>query len=138
MTLFILFNGFLLPRYQVPGYWIWVYYLNPLQWAVSALVVNEFTSPDYSLPCQNVLDKTFIPQCNRFPNESIGHAWLLNAQIRTDTRWIGLSVIVLFAWLVVWNILAYFSISKIQHAKILKTLKTFHAEASTTHLVPYL
>ena len=133
MTLFILFNGFLLPRYQVPPYWIWVYYLNPLQWAVTALVVNEYTSPDYSLPCQNVPDKsyTFIPQCLKYPNESIGKAWLLNAQIRTDDRWIGLSVIVLLAWLVVWNVLAYFSISKIQHAKILRTFKTFNMDVST-------
>lgn len=28
----VLFAGFVCPRALIPGWWIWVYYINPLAW----------------------------------------------------------------------------------------------------------
>ena len=44
---FLLFTGFLMPRNSIPAWWIWMYYLNPLQYATTALSVNEMLSGSY-------------------------------------------------------------------------------------------
>jgi ABC-type multidrug transport system permease subunit len=45
---FLLFSGFLIVKTKVPDWWIWVYYISPLQWAITAIVCNEFLSDRYS------------------------------------------------------------------------------------------
>lgn len=45
---FLLFSGFLIVKSKVPDWWIWVYYISPLQWAITAIVCNEFLSDRYS------------------------------------------------------------------------------------------
>ena len=45
---FLLFSGFLISKNKVPDWWIWVYYISPLQWAITAIVCNEFLSDRYS------------------------------------------------------------------------------------------
>lgn len=48
---FLLFSGFLIAKNKVPNWWIWVYYISPLQWGVTALICNEFLSQKYSQVC---------------------------------------------------------------------------------------
>ncbi|KAH7447123.1 hypothetical protein KP509_01G092400 [Ceratopteris richardii] len=76
VTLFVLFSGFLMPRLQVPKYWIRVFYLNPLQWATTALVIKEYNSGLYILLCRDIPDLTLLPQCNGRGDQTIGHAYL--------------------------------------------------------------
>lgn len=45
---FLLFSGFLIAKNKVPNWWVWVYYISPLQWAITAIVCNEFLSDRYS------------------------------------------------------------------------------------------
>ena len=40
VSLFFLFSGFLAPLSQVPGWFIWIYYINPVQYGVEALVTT--------------------------------------------------------------------------------------------------
>ena len=46
---FLLFTGFLMPRNSIPAWWTWMYYFNPLQYATTALTVNEMLSGSYDL-----------------------------------------------------------------------------------------
>lgn len=48
IIIFLLFSGFLITRNKVPHWWIWAYYISPLQWGVTALVCNEFLSGEYN------------------------------------------------------------------------------------------
>jgi len=45
VLLMVAFSGLLISQPDIPIYWIWLYWFNPLAWAFRALVVNEFTSP---------------------------------------------------------------------------------------------
>jgi hypothetical protein len=40
VSLFFLFSGFLAPLSEVPGWFIWIYYINPVQYGVEALVTT--------------------------------------------------------------------------------------------------
>jgi len=48
MVLLILFSGFTVTPNNIPGYWIWLYWLNIFAWAFRGLVVNEYDSGKYS------------------------------------------------------------------------------------------
>jgi ABC-type multidrug transport system ATPase subunit len=41
MTLFTLTMGFLLPASEIPAWYIWIYWMNPLRYVQQGLVVNE-------------------------------------------------------------------------------------------------
>ncbi|CAM9519315.1 unnamed protein product, partial [Laminaria digitata] len=49
----VLFCGYLIPADNVPGWWIWIFWINPLTWAFRAAVLNEFQSPEYDDTCVN-------------------------------------------------------------------------------------
>jgi hypothetical protein len=45
--LFVLFSGFTVQPDVIPNYYIWVYWVNFVAWALRSLVVNEFSSGKY-------------------------------------------------------------------------------------------
>ncbi|CAM9674100.1 unnamed protein product, partial [Scytosiphon promiscuus] len=45
----VLFCGYLIPGDDIPPWWIWVFYVNPLTWTFRAAVLNEFQSPEYEV-----------------------------------------------------------------------------------------
>lgn len=128
VTMFILFAGFLLPRLEVPKYWLWMYYMDPIQWGITALLINQFNSDSYSQLCGDVTDRTNIPQCIGRDDQTIGHAFLARGQFYTSNSWIAVAILVLCGWLVLWNFLTYLALSRIQYKKILRSGKSTKAE----------
>jgi hypothetical protein len=55
---FVLFSGFTVQPDVIPDYYIWLYYLNFVSWALRGLVVNEFDSGKYDtiVPGSNVTE----------------------------------------------------------------------------------
>ncbi|EOY11745.1 Pleiotropic drug resistance 9 [Theobroma cacao] len=45
-TLFNLFAGFLIPQPQIPGWWIWLYYLNPTSWTMNGMLTSQYGDID--------------------------------------------------------------------------------------------
>ncbi|XWS57389.1 hypothetical protein CRYUN_Cryun09bG0170100 [Craigia yunnanensis] len=41
-TLFNLFAGFLIPQPQIPGWWIWLYYLTPTSWTMNGMLTSQY------------------------------------------------------------------------------------------------
>ncbi|CAK4485667.1 unnamed protein product [Aphanomyces euteiches] len=46
---FLLFSGNIILHDLIPNYWIWMYWFNPLAWALRSVVTNEFYSDKYTL-----------------------------------------------------------------------------------------
>lgn len=111
----VLFAGFILPRFKVPPYFIWIFYINPLQWGITALLLNEFDSKTYAARfCSEVEDAALLlPQClhrqglGGSRDDSLGHAWLAVGEFYTSENWIAVAVFMLVAWIVIWNFFAY-------------------------------
>eukprot|EP00939_MAST-03C_sp_MAST-3C-sp1_P004434 g4434.t1 len=47
VLILILMSGYIIQQHEIKGYFIWLYYLSPLQWGYSALMINEFESGGY-------------------------------------------------------------------------------------------
>ncbi|CAM9128278.1 unnamed protein product [Scytosiphon promiscuus] len=66
----VLFCGYFIPGDDIPAWWIWAFYVNPLTWAFRAAVLNEFQSPEYEVcavedladgeDCPKALGQTYI------------------------------------------------------------------------------
>ncbi|XP_022872901.1 pleiotropic drug resistance protein 3-like [Olea europaea var. sylvestris] len=41
-TMFNLFSGFLIPRPQIPKWWIWFYYLIPTSWTLNGMLTSQY------------------------------------------------------------------------------------------------
>ncbi|XP_058191657.1 pleiotropic drug resistance protein 3-like isoform X2 [Rhododendron vialii] len=40
--MFNLFSGFLIPRPQIPKWWIWMYYLTPTSWTLKGILTSQY------------------------------------------------------------------------------------------------
>lgn len=78
----ILFGGYIISGDAIPKYFIWLYYLNPFQWAYNALILNEVYSGRYENP-QAILE------ANGFVN-------LGDAVLKGDWIWWGLLFLVVY------------------------------------------
>lgn len=45
---FLLFSGNIILADLIPSYWIWMYWFDPIAWALRCVILNEFTSSRYS------------------------------------------------------------------------------------------
>ncbi|XP_072063402.1 pleiotropic drug resistance protein 3 isoform X2 [Arachis hypogaea] len=41
-TMLNLFSGYIVPRLQIPKWWIWMYYLCPTSWALNGLLTSQY------------------------------------------------------------------------------------------------
>ncbi|WIA42005.1 hypothetical protein OEZ86_009302 [Tetradesmus obliquus] len=85
LLILILTSGFAIVRGSIPLYWIWAYYLSPFAYALRALVINEFRSPQWS---QKVLG---VPGAY-----TMGQAALISFDFYTDENWIVIGIAFLF------------------------------------------
>lgn len=73
-----LFGGFIVYPNAIPGYYQWIYWANPMAWALQGLASNEFTSSKY--------DDIYLD----------GATFLSSRGFQTGREWIGYS----FAYLI--------------------------------------
>jgi ABC-type multidrug transport system permease subunit len=51
LLIIFMLGGFILPHGQIKPWWIWGYWISPLNYAQSSLCINEFLSPRWSKVC---------------------------------------------------------------------------------------
>eukprot|EP00798_Chlamydomonas_sp_ICE-L_P016439 gene16439-22657_t len=76
--------GFTLDRASIPPWWIWVYWMNPLAYAIRALLVNEMNTDDWNTSVMYGGQST-----------SVGLIALDLRSYQTDTWWVWVSIGVL-------------------------------------------
>jgi ABC-type Mn2+/Zn2+ transport system ATPase subunit/ABC-type multidrug transport system permease subunit len=81
-------NGFNILYGDIPDWMIWLYWLNPVQYALSALNVLELTSPKWNVTSGN-------------STEPLGIQVLQTYDMKTDVNWVYFSVAYLLGMLTV-------------------------------------
>ncbi|ETO84519.1 ATP-binding Cassette (ABC) Superfamily [Phytophthora nicotianae] len=60
---FLLFSGNIILADLIPDYWIWMYWFNPIAWALRSLILSEFSSDRYTdIESEKYLDSFSISQ----------------------------------------------------------------------------
>ncbi|KAK9820341.1 hypothetical protein WJX72_009201 [[Myrmecia] bisecta] len=84
----LLNSGFLLSRTDIPDWWIWAYWGNPVTYAQAAIAINEFKAPRW----QNIRVPT---------GATVGDTILQQRGVNTNEWWIWLGVgALVFGWIV--------------------------------------
>lgn len=109
ILLFVVFSGLTIKGADIPFYWKWLYWVNPLAWGLRALAINEFSSPSYGqhivyppplpkpIPCDPArldLIKAAFPTGNH-QCLSEGDIYLVNLGFKTTRDWIAYGVLYL-------------------------------------------
>eukprot|EP00808_Paulinella_micropora_P016726 g73067.t1 len=80
---FLLFSGNIIAADLIPVYWKWLYWLNPLAWALRSVLLNEFLGPN-----DEAVSHSRVPPAAR-------QAYLTRFQIHQGREfiWIGIAVL---------------------------------------------
>ncbi|KAK1266094.1 ABC transporter G family member 36 [Acorus gramineus] len=90
LVLFLL-GGFILPKDQIPKWWIWGYWLSPLTYAYNSMTVNEFFAPRW-------MNK---PVSSSF---KLGRAVLENMSIFVEKYWYWIGAAALLGFTIFFNV----------------------------------
>ncbi|KAL7999149.1 putative AAA+ ATPase domain, pigment precursor permease/Protein ATP-binding cassette sub-family G [Plasmopara halstedii] len=67
VSFFLLFSGNIILADLIPDYWIWMYWFNPLAWALRSNMLSEFSSHRYtSEQSKKILDSFSITQSTEY------------------------------------------------------------------------
>lgn len=111
VSIFLLFSGFVIYPSNVPTYWKWLIYVNPLHWANVLFCKHQF-SEGYRDPCSNYLRQ--LPFCDQFPTMTAGKAYLTFCELSEDAKRTWLPYAILLGWIVLANFLALWGLHNIE------------------------
>ncbi|XP_043723662.1 ABC transporter G family member 31-like [Telopea speciosissima] len=90
LLIILLLGGFILPKAMIKPWWIWAFWLSPLQYAQRAISVNEFTATRWM-------------EASAYGNISVGYEVLRSHSLPSSSYWYWLGVGVLLAYSLLFN-----------------------------------
>jgi ABC-type multidrug transport system ATPase subunit/ABC-type multidrug transport system permease subunit len=88
---FVAFAGFVIPKNQIPDYFVWIYWLDPIAWCLRAVAVSQYRSSAF-----DVCEYAGTDYCSEYKMR-MGEYFLSLYDVPSDESWIWLGVVVLFA-----------------------------------------
>ncbi|KAK3016996.1 hypothetical protein RJ639_006562 [Escallonia herrerae] len=110
VSILLLFSGFVIYPSNIPSYWKWLIYINPIHWANVSFCRFQFNS--YTEPCSNYLGQ--LPFCDQFPKKTVRKAYLSFYELYDDAKRPWLAYAILLGWTLVTNLLALMSMKKLE------------------------
>ncbi|CAM0876435.1 unnamed protein product [Alopecurus aequalis] len=98
LLVLLVLSGFVLSHHDVKKWWIWGYWMSPLQYAMSAIAVNEFLGQKW----QRVLQGS---------NTILGVDVLKSRGFFTEAKWYWIGAGALLGYVIVFNILFTIALS---------------------------
>ncbi|OMP09385.1 hypothetical protein COLO4_05497 [Corchorus olitorius] len=119
VSVFLLFSGFVIYPSNIPIYWKWLLYGNPIHWANVLFCKLQF-SEAYTNPCSNYLGQ--LPFCDQFPTMTVGKAYLNFYELSAHSKKTYLSYLIILGWIILTNFLALLALRKIEFTEISQSL----------------
>ncbi|TMW67512.1 hypothetical protein Poli38472_011132 [Pythium oligandrum] len=98
---FVLLAGFVLTPGQIPDYFIWLYWINPIAWCLRALAINQYRRPEFDVCVYNGID-----YCKEYGME-MGKYTLNLFEVKYETEWLGWGFVFLVATYVLFMTLSW-------------------------------
>ncbi|KAG4399271.1 hypothetical protein GLYMA_08G201300v4 [Glycine max] len=94
LLLVFLLGGFILPKREIPDWWVWAYWVSPLTYGFNALSVNEMLAPRW-----------MHPQTSSDKNTTLGLSVLRNFDVYAKKDWYWIGAAALLGFTVLYNVL---------------------------------
>jgi len=89
ITFYVVFAGFIVPRSQIPDFFIWIYWINPLAWCLRTVAVSQYRSPKFDVCVYAGED-----YCSQY-NMTMGEYSLSLYDVPSDKNWVWAGVLFL-------------------------------------------
>ncbi|KAL6324023.1 hypothetical protein AAG906_006294 [Vitis piasezkii] len=119
ISISLLFSGFVIFPSNVPAYWKWLIYVNPIHSANILFCRLQFNN-GYTDPCSNYLGQ--LPFCDQFPTMTVGKAYLNFYELTENSKRPWLPYAILLGWTVIANLLALLGLKKIEFTEMSQSL----------------
>ncbi|KAA8495125.1 ABC transporter G family member 14 [Porphyridium purpureum] len=99
--IFLLFSGYLIPQPQIGGWFVWLFWLSPLQYAFQALVANEMYGRPITCTQGELLPvDPSIPDAFKTCLYPSGEAYATSAQyVREGFVWVWYNILILVGFM---------------------------------------
>ncbi|KAF2071086.1 hypothetical protein CYY_007590 [Polysphondylium violaceum] len=105
VVLCMIFSGYMLPKPQIPGWWIWTHYLSPLKYVIDMISSNELygltfgCSPEELIPPPSAEDFISVYQGVQICPITEGEVFLKQFGMSENFyfRWIDIVIVLAFA-----------------------------------------
>ncbi|DAZ97791.1 TPA: hypothetical protein N0F65_009537 [Lagenidium giganteum] len=143
VSFYLLFSGNIILQNLIPDYWIWMYWFNPLAWALRSVMLSEFSADRYMKAIPNA---TAVPPNKlAFVEESNGQWYYNIGKDKLDSfsitkphwyLWLGVVILLTYYFLfTTFNALALHFIRYERHLSVIgKASKTDDDESNAVYL----
>ncbi|GAB9464973.1 Atp-binding protein [Globisporangium polare] len=102
---FVLFAGFIVAKSQMPDYFIWIYWINPIAWCLRAVAVNQYRSPTFEVCKYGNVD-----YCATTGKASMGEYYLGLYDIPSEKAWVWNGMLFMIACYIFFMFLGYMTL----------------------------
>ncbi|KAG7375417.1 hypothetical protein PHYPSEUDO_001327, partial [Phytophthora pseudosyringae] len=88
-TFYVVFGGFVVPMGQLPGFLVWLYWINPIAWCLRTVAVSQYRSPMF-----DVCEYKGEDYCSKY-NMTMGEYSLSQYDVPSDKAWVWMGVLYL-------------------------------------------
>ncbi|GMY21981.1 Brefeldin A resistance protein [Fagus crenata] len=111
VSVFLLFSSFVIYPSNIPAFWKWLVYSNPIHWANVSFCKIQFNK-GYTDPCSKYLGE--LPFLDQFPSMTVGNAYLVFYELSQDAKIPWLPYVILLGWIGIANLLTVLGLKKIE------------------------
>ncbi|KAH9124936.1 hypothetical protein AeMF1_004385 [Aphanomyces euteiches] len=106
---FVLYAGFIITKTDIPDYLIWIYWLDPIAWALRALSINQYMASEFQVCTYRGVD-----YCKTNNGKMMGVVQLEQFGMPTGKEWIWYCVIYLVALYVIFVAMSFATLEYIR------------------------
>ncbi|KAE9161800.1 hypothetical protein PF005_g31095 [Phytophthora fragariae] len=88
---FVAFAGFVIPKNQIPDYFIWIYWMDPIAWCLRAVAVSQYQSTAF-----DVCEYAGVNYCTQYEMK-MGEYFLSLYDVPSSENWVWIGIVALFA-----------------------------------------
>ncbi|ETO69110.1 hypothetical protein F444_14224, partial [Phytophthora nicotianae P1976] len=92
---FVVFAGFVVPKSEMPGYFIWIYWIDPIAWCLRGIAVNQYRSDEFDVCVYGGVD-----YCSTYQMK-MGEYFLSLYDVPSAKSWVWLGMVFLLVTYVV-------------------------------------
>ncbi|CAK4683438.1 unnamed protein product [Aphanomyces euteiches] len=101
VMIFVVIGGFVIVERDLPDYFIWLYWINPIAWIMRGLTINQYSASTFQVDVYKG-----VPYKSIY-NTTMGNAMLKTFDVKTDKEWIGYAFYFMIGSYILFTLVAF-------------------------------
>lgn len=104
ITFLVLFGGFIVSKPDIPDYFIWIYWINPISWGMRGLAINQYTASEFDVDVYNGINymEKYGKKMGKYSLDLVG--------LQSDTIWLYFAFVYIIVVYLIFQLLSYLAL----------------------------